>query len=88
MAAHAAENAAAHIKAAAEEAVQGGKIAAADVDKIVRIWNLEICILKFEFFWFFCHNNLTNSDVDKIVRIWNLEICSLLIFFVITTLPE
>ncbi len=41
MAAHAAENAAAHIKAAAEEAVQGGIIAAADVDKIVRIWNLE-----------------------------------------------
>ena len=45
MAAHAAENAAAHIKAAAEEAVQGGKIAAADVDKIVRIWNLKICSL-------------------------------------------
>jgi hypothetical protein len=79
MAAHAAENAAAHIKAAAEEAVQGGKIAAADVDKIVRIWNFEICIL-LSFLSFFCHNNLTNSDVDKIVRIWNLKICSLLIF--------
>ena len=37
MAAHAAEQAAANIKAAAEEAVQEGTLAAGEVDKIVRI---------------------------------------------------
>ncbi len=36
MAAHAAEQAAANIKAAADQAVQEGSIAAAEVDKIVR----------------------------------------------------